>query len=64
MDTITAAATFCGFMFAIAAAGLIADYILPRLPRLMDWVDSLPMMEEVQDAIITERDTENEHKAA
>lgn len=37
---------FVGFMLLLVIAGVIADYILPHIPFIQRWLDSLPDWDE------------------
>ena len=39
-------AIFAGFMFLLVVGGIIADYILPHIPPVRRWIDSLPEYED------------------
>jgi hypothetical protein len=47
------------FLLILGVGGLIADYALPRIPFVQNWIDSLPDYEDEEDEI---REYEAEHR--
>lgn len=39
-------ALLTGFLLILAVGGLIADYVLPHIPFIQRWLDSLPDWED------------------
>lgn len=46
MDMVTALAILTAYLFSLAFGALIADYILPHIPVLVRYIDTLPSWED------------------
>lgn len=42
MDGVVALGILTVYLFILGAGGIIADYVLPNIPPLRRWIDSLP----------------------
>lgn len=45
-DAVIALAIIAGYMLLLGVGGLIADYVLPHIPFVARWIESLPDWEE------------------
>lgn len=41
-EGIVCLALLYGFLFVLGVGGILADYVLPRIPAFKRWMDSLP----------------------
>lgn len=46
-------AIFSVFMLILGIGGLIADYVFPHIGPLQRWIDSLPMMDDEEEELMT-----------
>ena len=55
-DPVVALSVLAVYLFILGVGGIIADYVLPRIPPLRRWIDSLPEYED--DSEIYQREME------
>lgn len=45
-EMVVCLALLAGYLFLLCIGGLIADYVLPHIPFIQRWLDSLPDWED------------------